>query len=47
MSKIKDQINKTVNATVDSIIAHIEKNINKTYYDERKMEVFFEKVFAL
>lgn len=38
---------KTIKSTREFIIEFLNKNMNRTYYDERKADVFFEKVFAL
>lgn len=37
---------KSIKNTHEFIIEFIEKNMNRTYYNENKIDVFFEKMFA-
>jgi maltodextrin utilization protein YvdJ len=43
----KELDEKAEKSTREYVIDHINRHMNKSFYDERRAEIFFEKVFAL
>lgn len=38
---------KVVQSNVKAVLDHLDRNMNKQFYDEKRADEFFEKVFAL